>query len=438
MPKKKKKKEEPAVLTKLMVKGFKCFRDETEIDIKPLTVLAGANSSGKTSIMQPLLLMKQTLLASYDPGWFLLDGSNVSFTSVEQLLWQSTTNNEQNEFQINLVFADSYSTTLYYRKFENVLEIYREEFEKNGKKGYLVPDMTREDLFKEMGKYETYFMITSKGKLLKDYLYGEVMQNRCYLEAIIAADYETMSYNTSSPFTYISFCIRDIIHLPGLRGNPVRTYNKAGVNKRFFEGVFNNYVAGIIDSWQHSTIMGNNFKKLIDYIIKLKLGFTIEAKPLDDTKLELRIGHLRKKDGSHEMVSIADVGFGVSQVLPVLVALLAAKPGQIVYIEQPEIHLHPKAQVILAEIIAEASKRGVIVIIETHSDTLLLGIRRVVAKGKLDPSLISLNWFKRNRKTGVAKVTKGKMDEKGAIGNWPEDFSAVSMKYESEYLDMVL
>ena len=64
------------------VQGFKCLAKESRIEIRPLTILAGANSSGKSSIMQPLLLMKQTLHVSYDPGALLLNGANVKKTSM--------------------------------------------------------------------------------------------------------------------------------------------------------------------------------------------------------------------------------------------------------------------------------------------------------------------------------------------------------------------
>ena len=74
------------------------------------------------------------------------------------------------------------------------------------------------------------------------------------------------------------------------------------------------------------------------------------------------------------MVSIADVGFGVSQVLPVLVALTSREiRDSLVYLEQPELHLHPNAQVALAQMLADAAKRGVRVVAETHSSLLLIG-----------------------------------------------------------------
>src|SRR5579864_8197132 len=73
-------------ITRVTVGGFKSISQEQSIEIKPLTILAGANSSGKSSIMQPLLLLKQTLESTYDPGPLLLNGPNVTFTSSDQFL----------------------------------------------------------------------------------------------------------------------------------------------------------------------------------------------------------------------------------------------------------------------------------------------------------------------------------------------------------------
>ncbi len=68
-------------ITRISVKGFKSLAEECSIEVRPLTILAGANSSGKSSIMQPLLLMKQTLEESYDPGPLKISGPNVEYTS---------------------------------------------------------------------------------------------------------------------------------------------------------------------------------------------------------------------------------------------------------------------------------------------------------------------------------------------------------------------
>ena len=113
-----------------------------------------------------------------------------------------------------------------------------------------------------------------------------------------------------------------------------------------------------------------------------------------------------KQGGANDLVSIADVGFGVSQTLPVVVALRAARPGQLVYIEQPEIHLHPRAQVAMARLLVNAAKRGVRVVAETHSSLILLAVQTLVAEGEIDPDLVGLNWFLRNEKTGTTRIQK--------------------------------
>jgi predicted ATPase len=135
-----------------------------------------------------------------------------------------------------------------------------------------------------------------------------------------------------------------------------------------------------------------------------------------------------------DRVNIADVGVGVSQTLPVLVALHVAEPGQLVYIEQPETHLHPRAQFALAQILAAAAQRGVRVVVETHSSILLLGVQTLIAEGSLEADKVILHWFQRE-KDGRTKVCSAELDEAGAFGDWPEDFDEVSLQTQSRYLD---
>jgi predicted ATPase len=135
-----------------------------------------------------------------------------------------------------------------------------------------------------------------------------------------------------------------------------------------------------------------------------------------------------------DRVNIADVGVGVSQTLPVLVALHAAKPGQLVYMEQPETHLHPNAQFALAQVLANAAKRGVRVVVETHSTMLLLGVQALVAEGNLESDLVKLHWFQRER-DGHTVVTSANLDDAGAFGQWPQDFDDVILNAQKRYLD---
>ena len=93
-------------ITVISVQGFKSLANESRIEVRPLTILAGANSSGKSSIIQPLLLMKQTLEASYDPGPLLLNGPNAKFTSVNQFISRLQKNSDSQKFSIAIENAE--------------------------------------------------------------------------------------------------------------------------------------------------------------------------------------------------------------------------------------------------------------------------------------------------------------------------------------------
>jgi len=234
------------------------------------------------------------------------------------------------------------------------------------------------------------------------------------------------------PWLPFEFFLRSLIHVPGLRGNPQRSYKYTAVREAY-PGLFQDYVASVISYWQEKK--PSKLEKLGEWLHHLGMTWKVEAKRVSATEIRLRVGRLPERGGARDVIDIADVGFGVSQVLPVVVALLTEK--SVVYVEQPEIHLHPRAQVRLADLIAEAVKRGVQVIVETHSELLLLGIQKLVASGELSPEMVKLHWFERDEK-GVAHVTTADLDESGSFGDWPVDFTAVSLETMKQYLDASL
>ena len=202
-----------------------------------------------------------------------------------------------------------------------------------------------------------------------------------------------------------------------------------------YPGTFENYVASLIHKWQRT-----RNKRLItlgNALYTLGLTGKIGTRKVSDVGIEIKVNRL-SQDGTKnkDMVNIADAGLGVSQVLPVLVALIVAEPGQLVYLEQPELHLHPRAQVALAHVLADAAKRGVRVVAETHSSLLLLAVQTLVAEGDLPPELVKLHWFTR-REDGVTEVNSVDLDEAGAYGDWPVDFDDVDLTIQSRYLDAV-
>jgi len=122
--------------------------------------------------------------------------------------------------------------------------------------------------------------------------------------------------------------------------------------------------------------------------------------------------------------------------LPVVLALVAAEPGQVVYIEQPEIHLHPNAQRRLAHVISGAASRGVVVIVETHSALILREIQILAARDELSSADVGLHWFTR-ADDGTTTIESALLDDRGAYGAWPVDFDNVELDADRTYLDAV-
>jgi hypothetical protein len=424
-------------ITAISVRGFKSIGRECSIEIRPLTILAGANSSGKSSVMQPLLLLKQTLEATYDPGPLLLDAGNVRFTAADQLLSRLTGKSRAEQFHVGIEVSGNRGLALV--------------FKRRPRTGFAIAKMTytyRDQvvtLRPGMPHAEIRSVLPPEGRALEDSIRKAaqvrwtIRRMRCFLEAWLeSADPDQrpgmvnrwLTHAHHEPFGAM---LRGIIHVPALRGNPLRTYRTTAVGP-VFPGTFENYLASIVLEWQTT---GNPLLRALGQsLAELGLTWKVEAKPVDETQVELRVGRLLHgaRGGARDLVSIADVGFGVSQVLPVVVALLTASPGQLVYIEQPEIHLHPRAQVQLAELLAAAARRGVKVIAETHSGLLLLAVQTLVARGDLSPELVKLHWFARD-KQGATKVTSADLDKAGAFGDWPEDFGDVELKAQSRFLD---
>ncbi len=427
----------PESISKIAVRGFKSISDEQQIELRPLTLLAGANSSGKSSLMQPILLLKQTIEAPSDPGALLLDGPYVRFTSSEQLLSHIGGETRTSEFSVRIELLDAACLEILFKYgkemgFEIGLMTYSDGFEKSR----LVPDMSPDEILNAVPA--VYKQIASQERThAKEDLYWSIYRNRCFLQFALYGQ-ETRLPEFAFGFHYADRFARQLqglIHVPGLRGNPQRTYPKRAAGP-LFPGVFQDYVASIITQWQSK---GDSCLSQLGAALEdMGLTWRVEAQPVDDVQVELRVGrltHSRPRD-NHDLVSIADVGFGVSQSLPVLVALIAAEPGQVVYLEQPEMHLHPRAQRRLAHVLADAANRGVIVVAETHSALLLREVQTIVATGKLSVDKVKLHWFQR-QEDGRTVVAPADLDENGAYGDWPEDFDEVELDAEKTYLDAV-
>lgn len=420
----------PEGITKIGASGYKSIAQEQNIEIRPLTILAGANSSGKSSIMQPLLLLKQTLEASYEPETLLLDGPNVHATSTEQIFSRGA-DYPSETFALGLEVNSKATLAIAFigkslklhrmiREDSYGLSIYSSEMNSDQL------EVVKPDLLKN------FLEATNFG--IGAYVEWHMSRNRCFLQIDLTVKHEDGSVIAKfdlKPTFDIEPCILETIHLPGLRSGPTRVYPATAVGSTFV-GTFDDYTASVIARWQIDE-GSEQITALCRQLVLLGLTNIVVAKFITDTQLILSVGRTLSSNGS-DMVNIADVGFGVSQTLPVLVALLVAKPGQLVYIEQPEIHLHPRAQTTMAQILADAAMRGVRVVAETHSSLLLLGVQTLVAEGKLPAELVKLHWFKRGD-DGATTIRSADLDADGSFGDWPEDFDDVTLNAQSRYLD---
>jgi len=385
--------------------------------------------------------MKQTLEASYDPDPIRLDGPNVGFSSVGELFTRPTAPSAPSRFSIAITLDARAVLTTVFQSHPGGKELAIPEMNfltlKDGKVRSFRPGMKPKDI---VSMLSAGIMSAIVDVLPSDHKIAmSIKRRRCFLSLSWGFSAESMEATALVPFEIspeIPFerVLLRLIHLPGLRAAPERTYPTASVGQRF-EGTFEPYVASIVLAW-HSRDM-NKLVLLGTSLERLGLAWKVEARAVGDTHIELYVPRFNKnvKGASRDLVNIADVGVGVSQALPVVVALLTAEPGQLVYIERPETHLHPRAQVALAGLLAEAAERGVRIVAETHSSLLLLRIQTLVAEGKLSPDLVKLHWFERD-KEGFTKITSTDLDHAGRFKTeWPQDFGDVELEAESRYLD---
>lgn len=423
-------------ITSLRVRGYKSLVD-AELIVRPLTLLAGANSSGKSSIIQPLLLLKQTMSVPYKIGaGVLLSGEHVKINSASEIA-----------SLIKGVNREGFAITVYSTSSsrEQWIEL-TYNFDKEG--GVTLTRQSGND-----GRFEMKLELgLTSPNILKQFLPDDRKRWKQYIQPLsvetsafgivfnVYSQYDEEGGRNATGFGgQLESALHRLAHLPGWRGLPQRSYPRAVMQLgRGIQGTFAPYTAGTIQHWESKKDI-SRLRALNNALKALGLTGSIAAEMMNANEIEVRVGRLptASKTGKDDLVNIADVGLGVSQVLPIVVALIAAESGQIVYIEQPELHLHPKAQVAMAHLLADAAKRGVRVIAETHSSLILLTVQTLVAEGKLTPEEVGLHWFERDAK-GATKVTLAEVDENGSYGEWPADFGDIELKAHGDYLDAVV
>ena len=444
-------------ITGLTVEGYKSFGKKQHLEIRPLTLLAGANSSGKSSVLQPLLLLKQTLEAPLDPGPLKIDGPNVAFSWNKEMFTRTRNGGNQSRLKIGLEYlheADFHGQSgidITQRTLElefqqpryGPMEIAKESISEvclqNGQEK--VNQLTFTGMEAPHPVIENYAWLepTLKSELVtrmeQPSMKVWIEPSRCFLDLkLVVMNGDYVSWVRDVSFNHqLGHLLTNILHVPGLRDpESVRTYPLMPVGERY-PGPLHSYLASIIHHWEPSS---GKLDALEQDLRALRLAKGVSIGKVDDTSLQILVGRYLPDDVEElpDRVNLADVGLGLSQVMPVLAALRVAQSHHLVVMEQPELHLHPRGVHRLAEVIVDAVNRGIRIIMETHSELLLLGVQTMVANGRLDPKHVGLNWFSLD-KQGHSVIHQAELEQDGSFGDWPVDFLDVEWSAQRQYLD---
>jgi predicted ATPase len=431
------------MLRELQIKNFKSWADSGIIRIAPLTIFCGNNSSGKSSISQFLLMLKQTV-ESYDRQRVLHLGEKGSLVDLGTFKDMVFKHNEENKVEFSLTFDTSNlkiidattpnSTNTYSKlKFEALLS-YEKRNSRTIVENFRYTALNGEEksfgLSLRQGKYdltaENYSLKRQQGRAWKlpppENFFG-------FPDEAVAYYQNTSFLNDLSLAIKIFF--KSICYVGPLRDNPERSYNFSGeippdVGVKGTIAI-NALLAAKGRKLQKGFKYPNeSFENLIARWLKdMGLIFEFKVEPIGEGRKEHEVKVKIHKDSPE--VLITDVGFGISQILPVLVQCFYVAPKSTIIFEQPEIHLHPSVQSHLGDLFIETTKsrengkdRDIQVIIESHSEHLIRRIQRRIAEETISPEDVAIYFI--HQEKGQAKLQELQINLFGDVTNWPDDF----------------
>ncbi len=397
------------MITELSIQNFKSWKNTGKLQIAPLTGFFGANSSGKTSILQTLLMLKQTVERPFDWNGIIDFGdanSLVYLGTFDDLIYQ---HKRDSTLGISLSWKLQEKLSLMEEKEIDIL-FYDFSLQNVQNKGSNVQfNYTFGDT-----KYGVVSNIDPGSYLIKDdEVIGNAKPFRCY--GIQDGDFNT--WQLFSPLqTQFENLFRSIRYLGPLREYPRHNYawqgkHTAGVGQHG-EDMVTALFSGRIQ-------LRSIEEEIPKWLKRLDLIHSYCLKPITHTEKDYEFLVRKYKDGPE--VRLTDVGFGVSQVLPVLVLCYYVPEGSILILEQPEAHLHPKVQSELADLLIEVvNKRNLQIILESHSENLIVRLMRRIAEEKISNKDTVFYFCEMNE--GTSEIDKLNIDDYGNIENWPENF----------------
>lgn len=421
-------------LKELTISNFKCFKSEQTFKFGKITLLLGENSSGKSSIMQAIWAPLQS---GEFPFTFSPNGDLMNLGSFKDIVWGHDTDRE---IRIKMEFEDhsleKLSTSLHNHDTYWIENKHNQQPELNTIEG--IYDIITND--PDANSYPAFYLqaknINGQIKIIKisSSLEDAKFSNPEYAKPIkeLHTKYPQLAYNINldtaslknhenkAKFETIilfwnTFAYQTIsTYLSSYRLPPERTYQET--TKRYLKvGTFGEGYLDQILRWQ--TENDTRYIKLIETMQGLGLLQNINARRMDGGRYEFQI----QTKNNNVNASISDVGFGISQIMPVLVADLQLSGDSTLYVQEPETHLHPSVQAAYgAHLVERATNTNKTYVIETHSEYLINSLRLAIVKGEIAPEDVQV-YFTENTGDDTT-VHDVKFTKQGTIEQAPDNF----------------
>lgn len=423
------------MLNKIRIKNFKCLKDTGYILIKPLTFFVGPNSSGKSSIKQFLSMLKQTVNSS-NLSPLNTKPDLIDLGTYSDFIFRKNLNNQLSfEFEYDIKFESKLAKEF---KTEPVTKVFFEATFYCDKKTLQVKLKEYKNSIKNC--YEHVKLNTKSMKYIAEVGYLDERDNKFTktkigvrslkkfydffpsIPTITKKKREKLISNKKAPLltilpTSLENILKELFFFGPLREFPQRYYITKGETAEDV-GLKGEKAVDILWYSKISKQPNDLMKKLQYWLKELNIARSVKL----NTLLKGYMYSLNLKDTKLQTsVNISDVGFGASQVLPMIIECFFARRWSTLFFEQPEIHLHPRAQSILGDLfirsIQDGPKR---IIIETHSEHILSRIRRRIAEDKLKKEDVAIYYFEPT--TQGSNISEVIINDFGQYEQSPEGF----------------
>ena len=394
------------MITELRAQNFKSWQDTGRLQFAPLTGLFGANSSGKTSILQILLMLKQTVERPPDWNEPLYFGNEESLVNLGN--FGTVIHKHKQDLSLDISVSWKSSTVADINKYIRFYNLN-------------VETLSSSQGDRDRSEEISFSTNIARGVVNNSYyatdLYRFDVQQpdlfRCY--GFRTARNQIMGISSRFEEDFENLFSR-ILYLGPLREHPRPRYTWDGDHPKGIGQEGEKAISALLSGRIRRLPID---EQILSWLQRLELIHSYDLHPVSDTSRDYEFLVKQYKGGPE--VRLTDVGFGVSQVLPVLILCYYAPEGSILILEQPEAHLHPKVQTELADVLIDVVKnRNLQIILESHSEYLLSRLQRRIAEKEIAATDTALYFCE--IKDGTSEIKPLDVDEYGNIRNWPQDF----------------